>query len=80
MSAEQANLGVLFERYGWAYRNQGESIMLSAFQGQSSAEEFIVGARADDQWITLTVPDYLPVVPGEKREQVFFHLLSTGVD
>ena len=53
----------LFERYGWAYRKQDERTLLADFRGES--RDFVVGARLDDSWLTLTVVSYLPPLPSE---------------
>jgi len=64
----------LFERHGVKYHELDEDTVLAGFQGDY--EDLFIGARLQDDWLTLTVPNYFPPVPDDRKLEVYEHLLE----
>lgn len=64
----------LFERYGWKCQPQDEKTILVSFQGETG--NFVMGARINEDWLTLTITNYLPPVPPEKQVDVYRYVLE----
>lgn len=64
----------LFERYGWTFHQPDQQTLLVGFQGDSN--DFILGTRLHDGWLSFTIPDYLPPIPAEKQATIYQHLLE----
>ena len=67
----------LFERYGWICHQPDQQTLLVGFQGESN--HFILGARLHDDWLTLTIPNYLPPIPPAKQAEVYQYLLGLNL-
>ncbi len=68
------NVKDLFDRYGWAYQETDEATLVTGFKGETRA--FVIGARLHADWLTLTIPRFLPPIPPERRSEIFSELLQ----
>lgn len=75
MEIKMQDVGNLFTRYGWNYDKLDDQMLLTGFRGKSR-EFFEMGARLDNNWLTLSIPDYLPALPDERHEEIYRYLLE----
>lgn len=76
MSVSMQDVRNLFERYGWQCHEHDAQTLLAGFRGESG--DFVIGARLSKDWLTLSVPKYLPSVPSEQRSNLFAHLMRVN--
>ena len=75
MTVHFQNVCDLFTRYGWIYETQEDKqTLLTGFRGQNAHFKIVVFLK--EGWLSLSVLDYLPQIPTEKRDQVYQYILE----
>lgn len=68
-----ATIQNLFTRYGWQSHAEGSSV-LTGFRGENG--QFLLAAVPAENWVTLTLVDYLPKVSVERLPLIAARLIE----
>jgi hypothetical protein len=66
----------LFDRMGWHINKKDDNTIWCLFSGDK--RDFMLGVYLNDQWVSFSIPNYLPHVPLEKRDSVGKVLLEAN--